>query len=212
MISPEQLVSIKKQLLMQLESLEEPQKSELKQQIETMDDEELEAFLIKNNMIRTESSSQKDDENGKCVFCSIINGNIPSYKLNENKDALAILEINPVSKGHAIIISKLHKPQEKLPAKAFSLAKKLAEKIKKTLKSKKVDIITGEMFGHGIINVLPIYESEHLGMPRKKASEDELKELQLKLEVKKKEKVIKIKKQKTETNIDKLPKAPHRRA
>lgn len=213
MIPPEQIAQIKKQLFSQLESLEEPQRSQLQQQISSMDNEQLEEFLIKNNMIKVENQGKNEGtEKGECIFCSIINNNIPSYKLDENKDAITILEINPISEGHIIIIPKLHKSQEKIPTKAFSLAKKISEKIKKILKPKKVDLITGEMFGHGIINVLPVYENEHLGMPRKKASEEKLKELQSKLQFKKREKVIRTKKPKQDVPISKLPRAPHRRA
>lgn len=43
-----------------------------------------------------------------CVFCKIIDGNIPSYKLYEDDDILAFLDINPVSPGHTLIIPKKH--------------------------------------------------------------------------------------------------------
>lgn len=43
-----------------------------------------------------------------CIFCQIINGDIPSFKLYENEHILAILDIEPLSKGHALIIPKQH--------------------------------------------------------------------------------------------------------
>ena len=43
-----------------------------------------------------------------CIFCKIINGEIPSYKLYEDDDVLVFLDINPVSNGHALIIPKKH--------------------------------------------------------------------------------------------------------
>ena len=43
-----------------------------------------------------------------CVFCSIINGDIPSYKIYEDESILALLDVNPVSPGHTLIIPKEH--------------------------------------------------------------------------------------------------------
>lgn len=42
----------------------------------------------------------------KCVFCMIINGNIPAKKVYEDQLVLGILDINPASKGHVIMIPK----------------------------------------------------------------------------------------------------------
>lgn len=43
-----------------------------------------------------------------CVFCKIIAGEIPSYKIYEDDLILAFLDINPVSPGHTLIIPKEH--------------------------------------------------------------------------------------------------------
>ena len=43
-----------------------------------------------------------------CIFCKIIKGEIPSYKVFESKKFLAILDINPRSPGHTQIIPKKH--------------------------------------------------------------------------------------------------------
>ncbi len=43
-----------------------------------------------------------------CVFCKIIKGEIPSYKVYEDDTFLAFLDINPVSPGHTLIIPKEH--------------------------------------------------------------------------------------------------------
>ncbi|MFA6023005.1 MAG: HIT domain-containing protein [Candidatus Pacearchaeota archaeon] len=206
MLSPEQVKQIKEQLFSQLEDLPDDQRISFQKQIESMDAEQLEEFLVKNNMIKQESKT----ESTECVFCSIVQGKIPSHKLVENKSAIAILEINPISSGHVIIVPIKHDYADKIPTSAFALAKKMAQKIKTVLNPKKVDIISSELMGHGIINVLPIYEKEHLGSPRKKASEEELNELKQKLEFKKKEKRPKKQKIKEEIPISKLPKAPHR--
>jgi len=43
-----------------------------------------------------------------CIFCKIIRGEIPSSKVFENEKILAFLDINPVSKGHTLVIPKTH--------------------------------------------------------------------------------------------------------
>lgn len=44
----------------------------------------------------------------ECLFCKIINGEIPCYKIYENDYVLAFLDINPDSDGHTLIIPKKH--------------------------------------------------------------------------------------------------------
>ena len=43
-----------------------------------------------------------------CVFCKIIAGTLPSFKLAEDSRSFAMLDINPVSPGHALVLSKHH--------------------------------------------------------------------------------------------------------
>jgi histidine triad (HIT) family protein len=43
-----------------------------------------------------------------CVFCKIIEGEIPSHKVYEDENMIAILDANPVSNGHTLVIPKKH--------------------------------------------------------------------------------------------------------
>ncbi|KAB5542412.1 HIT-like domain-containing protein [Coniochaeta sp. 2T2.1] len=43
-----------------------------------------------------------------CIFCKIIKGEIPCFKLFESEKTLAFLDINPLSRGHALVIPKFH--------------------------------------------------------------------------------------------------------
>ena len=43
-----------------------------------------------------------------CVFCKIVNGEIPAYKVYEDEKIMAFLDINPYSPGHTLIIPKEH--------------------------------------------------------------------------------------------------------
>lgn len=44
----------------------------------------------------------------RCVFCAIVDGKIPSYKIHEDKRTLAFLDIQPSAPGHTLIIPKAH--------------------------------------------------------------------------------------------------------
>jgi histidine triad (HIT) family protein len=44
-----------------------------------------------------------------CIFCKIVNGEIPSAKVFENEHVLAFLDITQVTKGHTLVIPKVHK-------------------------------------------------------------------------------------------------------
>ena len=43
-----------------------------------------------------------------CIFCKIVNGEIPSYKIYEDEKIMAFLDINPYAPGHTLIIPKEH--------------------------------------------------------------------------------------------------------
>ena len=43
-----------------------------------------------------------------CIFCEIIKGNIPSKKIYENDDVIAILDISQITKGHTLVMPKRH--------------------------------------------------------------------------------------------------------
>ena len=43
-----------------------------------------------------------------CIFCKIVKGEIPAYKVCENDNFLAFLSINPLSPGHTLVIPKIH--------------------------------------------------------------------------------------------------------
>jgi len=194
MLNDEQIQTIKKQLIEQIaSSFPEDKKESAIQQVEDMNEEELEAFLEKNKLVK----QQDQQEENNCIFCSIISGKVPCYKIAENKKAIAVLEINPISKGHALILPKEHfLGEEKIPNEAHTLAKKISKKIKLKLKPKRVKIFFSEFMGHEAINLLPIYKEEKENSPRKKASEKELEELKKILEEKKR--IKKIKPQKIE--------------
>jgi len=186
MLLPEQIQQIKRQIIEQINSsFPEDKKESAKQQIDNMNPEQLEEFLKQNNLIKSDGSDQQ------CIFCSIISGNTKSYQIEETKDAIAILEINPISKAHVLVIPKKHiSSSEKLPKAIINFAEKIAKKIKSKFKPKNIIISQANLFGHEIINVLPVYENETLNSKRNKSKPKELEKLQNILKEKPKPKII----------------------
>jgi histidine triad (HIT) family protein len=125
----------------------------------------------------------------------IVDMEVPAEIIDENSSAIAVLEINPISKGHLMIIPK--KPastSKELPTQAFTLAKKLSKKIISKLKASSTEIQTEFKFNETIINVIPVYDKPlNINSPRYKASKDELESLASKLKIRKKPKIIRIK-------------------
>ena len=65
-----------------------------------------------------------------CIFCKIVRGDIPSAKILETDSVLAFLDINPVSKGHALVIPKTHHATyPELPADLLDEMAKTLQKI-----------------------------------------------------------------------------------
>lgn len=108
------------------------------------------------------------DEN--CIFCKIISGEIPSRTIYEDSDFKVILDVNPASKGHALILPKDHcanvyEISEELLVKAVKLAKKLASHMTEVLHCDGLNVLqnNGEVAGqtvfHFHMHLIPRYEN-----------------------------------------------------
>ena len=173
MLSQEQVEQIKKQLLTQIENFPPDKKESAKQQIFAMNSKQLEEFLKQNNI----------SQNQECIFCSIISGNAQSSKIDEDKNNIAILEINPISTGHTLIIPKKH--SQIASDKTKDITKKISELLKEKLKPKSILIAPSSLFGHEIINIIPVYKDETIESKRHKATSDELESILKKIFLKK---------------------------
>ena len=164
MITEEQATQIKEHLLKQLENFPEDKREQIKNQINSMTTEQIEEFVKQNQLTHL---------GGQCIFCSIVANKTPSYKIDEDKDNIAILDINPLSKGQTLIIPKEH--LEKLPQSTKDLSQKIAQKLNKKFKPKEINIKELKIMNHPLIEVTPIYGNE---TEKHQATEEELKDLQ----------------------------------
>lgn len=105
----------------------------------------------------------------KDIFCKIVDGEIPCYKLYEDDDVLAFLDISQVTKGHTLVISKKHydnflsTPQE-IMHKVMDVAQRIGQVDIKMLGAKGVNILSncypaaGQTVMHFHVHVIPRYE------------------------------------------------------
>ena len=81
-----------------------------------------------------------------CIFCKIIRGEIPCYKVLEDADVLALMDVNPIAPGHVLVIPKHHaKDILETPldcvGKAFAGAGRAARAVQKTLAPDGINIL-----------------------------------------------------------------------
>lgn len=154
---------IKTQIIEQIKNSKIENKDQAIMQVKAMTKEQLEAFV-------KQQSSQD-----QCIFCSIIKGEIPSTKIDENEGAIAILELNPISKAHTLIIPKIHiESADKIPPTATNLAKKITDLIKEKFKPKDILMDINQVLGHIAINIIPVYNDENLETKRTKQTPEQL--------------------------------------
>lgn len=120
----------------------------------------------------------------KDVFCKIVDGEIPCYKLYEDEDVLAFLDIGQVTKGHTLVISKKHfdnflcVPHD-IMHKVMDVAQRIGQIQIKMLGAKGVNVLTncyseaGQSVFHFHVHVIPRYsKSEGLILEMKENKEN----------------------------------------
>ena len=123
------------------------------------------------------------------IFSRIIQGEIPCYKIAENERFFAFLDINPLSKGHTLVVPKretdyLFNIEDEELGQMMVFAKKVAKAIEKAMPCKRIAVaVIGLEVPHAHIHLVPIthegdldFKKEHL-----KLTPDEFLEVQQKI-------------------------------
>lgn len=109
----------------------------------------------------------------ECIFCNILERKKPAEILYENKDALAILDINPIHYGHSLIIPKRHcRDFLELPMDSFHGVMEVAHVIARAmLKGLNVEgfnifsnngLVAGQSVFHFHLHITPRYENDNI--------------------------------------------------
>jgi len=126
----------------------------------------------------------------ECIFCKIINGEIPSTIVYSDESTFAFLDINPANKGHTLVIPKKHyETFNEIPTSEiwhlFEVVQKLSKAVEKGLKAEGYNILSsnrrlaGQEVDHAHIHVIPRFKGDEmqvrLGWNYKKYEEGEAK-------------------------------------
>ena len=123
-----------------------------------------------------------------CLFCKIISGEAPSEKIYENNDVFAFLDINPVSRGHFLIVPKEHATDltSGSPEAATALMKAvyhLAPKVMEALGANSFNLglnhgaDAGQIIFHTHMHLMPRYKGQERKFERTHPSPEELAEV-----------------------------------
>ncbi|MBW8349643.1 HIT family protein [Bacillus sp. IITD106] len=104
-----------------------------------------------------------------CIFCKIINGELPSAKVFENDDVLAFLDISQITKGHTLVIPKVHNENvydlpEDTASKLFEVVPEIARAIKEEFQPVGLNVLNnngafaGQAVFHYHLHLIPRYD------------------------------------------------------
>ena len=194
-LTPDEIEELKEQLRQQVQNLPEQQRQAAEAQIESLSADALESMLEQQRS-RAPAAGQKS------IFRMIIDNEVQSYRLEENKEALAVLDINPITKGHTLVIPKSPVAEIKdIPAGAHQLASEISKTLAKAVDAKKIDTIPEKKFGEAYLHLIPITDKPlTLNAPRTQGNQKELAMFAESFKLAKKPEPEKIKITKTETN------------
>ena len=109
------------------------------------------------------------------IFTKIVNGEIPCYKIAENKDYFAFLDISPVQKGHVLVIPKqevdyIFDLEPAVLGGLHQFAQRVAKAIKKAIPCKKVAVVVlGLEVPHAHIHLIPMNSEADVRFDKKQA-------------------------------------------
>ena len=139
--------------------------------------------------------SESQASQPSCVFCKIAAGEVPSARVLETSDAIAILDINPVNLGHVLLVPKEHHADlselsESLAAHAGSLLPALCRAVRSATGADGVNVIAnigraaGQTIDHGHWHIIPRFVGDPVRWPwpHSEYTGDELGQMRFRIE------------------------------
>jgi len=107
------------------------------------------------------------------IFTKIVNGEIPSYKIAEDENYLAFLDVNPNAKGHTLCIpkqeiNKIFDMEEDLYLGLMKFSRKVAKAVEKTVPCKRIGLaVVGLEVPHVHVHLIPLHDMDDMRFQRK---------------------------------------------
>jgi histidine triad (HIT) family protein len=107
------------------------------------------------------------------IFTKIVNGEIPCYKIAEDANYLAFLDVNPNAKGHTLCIpkqeiNKIFEMEESLYIGLMQFSRKVAHALEKTVPCKRIGMaVVGLEVPHAHVHLIPLQDMDDMRFQRK---------------------------------------------
>ena len=107
------------------------------------------------------------------IFSKIVNGEIPCYKVAEDENFLAFLDVNPNAKGHTLCIpkqeiNKIFDMEEEHYLGLMKFSRKVAKAIEKSVECKRVGVaVVGLEVPHVHVHLIPLHDMDDMRFQRK---------------------------------------------
>ena len=107
------------------------------------------------------------------IFTKIVNGEIPCYKIAEDENFIAFLDVNPNAKGHTLCIpkqeiNKIFDMDEDLYLGLMKFSRKVAKAIEKTVECKRIGVaVIGLEVPHTHVHLIPLHDMDDMRFQRK---------------------------------------------
>ena len=123
------------------------------------------------------------------IFSKIVAGEIPCYKVAENEHFFAFLDINPLTKGHTLVVPKIETDyifdlDEQTYSELMLFAKKVAHSLKQAVECKRIGVaVMGLEVPHAHVHLIPIQKEGDMiiSNPKLKLSDAEMREIAAKI-------------------------------
>ncbi len=113
------------------------------------------------------------------IFTKIVNGEIPAYKIAEDDNYLAFLDVNPNAKGHTLCIpkqeiNKIFDMEEEHYLGLMKFARKVAKAVEKTVPCKRIGVaVVGLEVPHVHVHLIPLHDMDDMRFQRKVSLNEE---------------------------------------
>ncbi len=118
------------------------------------------------------------------IFTKIVNGEIPCYKVAEDENYLAFLDVNPNAKGHTLCvpkqeIDKIFDMEEEQYVGLMRFSRKIAKAVEKSVPCKRIGVaVIGLEVPHTHVHLIPLHDMEDMRFQRKESlSKEEFEDL-----------------------------------
>jgi histidine triad (HIT) family protein len=111
-----------------------------------------------------------------CIFCKIVAGELPATIVDQDEHTIAFMDINPATRGHALVVPRQHAPdllsiEPRDLAAVTAAAQRLAARAKESLKADGINVINScgsaawQTVFHFHLHVIPRYQGDPMRLP-----------------------------------------------